>query len=329
MIKIMQGTQNIRKWIRLGIVAVLLTAADFLLPRSSFPTDGANSLKIALLPILDSLPYYAADANGYFDEYGIQVTAVPVASGLERDQLMQAGAIDAMLNEMTTTANFNRDKARVKIVMSARKADRSHPLFRILSAPGSGLRSPKNLTGAVIGISMNTIIEYVTDRLLAAEGLNPTEIIKKSVPVIPERYQLLLQGRIAAATLPDPLARSALEAGAGHVVDDSSHPQYSVSVLTFSTITLEAKPGVVRLFLKAWDRAVAKINTNPELFRALLLEKIRVPQNIQKIYQIPRFPRRHVPSAEQWDDIMDWMVTKGLLDSPLLYQPSITTDYLP
>jgi len=44
-----------------------------------------------------------------------------------------------------------------------------------------------------VGISKNTIIEYVTDRLLAAEGLNHQTIIKKSVPVIPERYQLELR----------------------------------------------------------------------------------------------------------------------------------------
>ncbi len=71
----------------------------------------------------------------------------------------------------------------------------------LLSAPGSGLRSASDLAGVPIGISKNTIIEYVTDRLLAAEGLDQKKITKKSVPVIPERYQLLLQGQLKAATL--------------------------------------------------------------------------------------------------------------------------------
>ena len=44
--------------------------------------------------------------KSYFVNLGIDVKAVPVASGLERDQLMQSGAIDGMLNEMITTANF-------------------------------------------------------------------------------------------------------------------------------------------------------------------------------------------------------------------------------
>jgi ABC-type nitrate/sulfonate/bicarbonate transport system substrate-binding protein len=54
------------------------------------------------------------------------------------------------------------------------------PLFRVLSAPDSRLTSTAGLAGVPIGISKNTIIEYVTDRLLTAEGLDSKAIVKKS-----------------------------------------------------------------------------------------------------------------------------------------------------
>ena len=312
-----------------GLLIVLMILAGS--PASLFAQEdqSANSLKVALLPILDTFPFHVAQAKGYFEQYGVAVSAVPVGSGLERDQLMQAGAIDGMLNEMATTANFNRERAQVQIIVSARKAYPHYPLFRLLSAPGSGLTSPKDLGGIPIGVSKNTIIEYVTDRLLAAAGLAPDQITKKSIPVIPERYQLLLQGQIKAATLPDPLAKSAIEAGAGSVIDDSAHPQYSVSVLSFSIHALKTKADAVRQFLKAWNQAVQDINANPESYRSLLLQKIRVPKNIQQTYRIPPFPHREVPSADQWADVMKWMVSKGLLKMPLPYKQSITTQYLP
>jgi len=321
----MRRKANTQGWILPGIFLMLIIATCFPLKLHAQPL----SLRIALLPILDAFPYYVAEAKGFFDKYGVNVKAVPVASGLERDQLMQSGAIDGMLNEMITTANFNRDRIQVKTVISARKAYPNYPLFRLLSAPGSGLRSASDLAGVPIGISKNTIIEYVTDRLLAAEGLDPQTINKKSVPVIPERYQLLLQGQLKAATLPDPLAKSAMEAGAGEVVDDASYPDYSVSVLSFSVNTLTNKPKAVRSFLIAWDRAAAAINADPESFRELLLKKIRVPKNVRKTFKIPPYPRSQVPDAEQWADVMNWMKAKGLLDSSLPYGDSITADYLP
>ena len=316
---------QLRKSLTSGFLIVLMILAGS--PANLFAQDAP--LKIALLPILDTFPFHVAQAKGYFEQHGVAVSAVPVGSGLERDQLMQAGAIDGMLNEMATTANFNRERAQVKIIVSARKAYPDYPLFRLLSAPGSGLTSPKDLRGIPIGVSKNTIIEYVTDRLLAAAGLAPDQITKKSVPVIPERYQLLLQGKLKAATLPDPLAKSALEAGAGSVIDDSAHPQYSVSVLSFSIQALNTKADAVRQFLKAWNQAVQDINANPESYRSLLLQKIRVPKNIQQTYRIPPFPHREVPSADQWADVMKWMVSKGLLKMPLPYKESITTQYLP
>ena len=325
----MKRTQQIRRSILLSFLIVLIIVAGFQSEINAQQGKKAESLKVALLPILDAFPFYVAASEGYFIDYGVDVKAVPVASGLERDQLMQSGAIDGMLNEMITTANFNRNRLQVKSVISARKAYPDYPLFRVLSAPGSSLSSTGGLAGIPIGVSKNTIIEYVTDRLLTAEGLDPNEIVKKSVPVIPERYQLLLQGQLKAATLPDPLAKSAIKAGAGEIVDDSAYPGYSVSVLSFNINALKNKAPAVRLFLKAWDRAAAAINKNPEAFHELLLKKIRVPKNIQKTYKIPPYPRREVPDAGQWTDVMNWMTDKGLLASALPYDDSITADYLP
>ncbi|MEE4263475.1 MAG: ABC transporter substrate-binding protein [Desulfobacteraceae bacterium] len=325
----MKGTKKIRNSLLLTLLLNLSVIAGFHPESKAQQNENAQTLKVALLPILDAFPFYVAESQGYFADYGVDVKAVPVASGLERDQLMQSGAIDGMLNEMITTANFNRNRIQVKSVISARKAYRDYPLFRLLSAPGVSFSATGDLAGVPIGVSKNTIIEYVTDRLLTAEGLEAKTIVKKSVPVIPERYQLLLQGQLKAATLPDPLAKSAMVKGAGEIVDDAAYPGYSVSVLSFNIDALKNKASAVRLFLKAWDRAAAAINQNPETFRGLLLKKIRVPKNVQQTYKIPPYPLREVPDAGQWADVMNWMTDKGLLESALSYDDSITAEYLP
>jgi NitT/TauT family transport system substrate-binding protein len=193
-----------RSWTALGLIVAMVVVLGPTALRAQ-NAKKKQSLKVALLPILDSLPYYVADASGFFADVGVKVKVIPVTSGVERDQLMQAGEIDGMLNEMTSTATFNREKVQVRIISSARTAYSDYPLFRVLAAPKSGITKPADLSGVPIGISVNTIIEYVTDRLLAESGLRPAQIVKKSVPVIPERYQLLLQGQLKAATLPDPL----------------------------------------------------------------------------------------------------------------------------
>jgi NitT/TauT family transport system substrate-binding protein len=324
----MRPFPEIPKKIPLWTFIGLALLASFTSPLKAEAGEQDKTLRVALLPILDVFPFYVAQAKGYFSQGGYTVTAVPVASGLERDQLMQAHEIDAMLNEMTTTATFNREGVQVKILSIARIPYAHFPMFRILAAPKSGIKSPAVLAGIPIGVSKNTIIEYVTDRLLRAKGLDQEKLVKESVPVIPERYQLLMQGRLKAAMLPDPQGKSALEAGALPVVDDSAYPHYSVSVLSFSVEALQRKADVIGHFLKSWNRAAAEVNADPEAYRPILLEKIRVPENIQRTYPIPPFPLKKVPEKAEWEDVMAWMVEKHLLDSPLPYEDSVTGAFL-
>ncbi len=303
-------------------------AAEPAAVRPAHPS-GAGPLRLALLPVLDVLPFFAAEEKGYFAEEGVPVESLPVSSALERDQLLQAGEADGFMGELAAAAFFNRDDVRLRVVMTARKAYADAPVFRILAAPGRTIGSPSDLAGVPVAISENTIIEYITDRLLEAEGLEPSRIVSQSVPSIPERFQLLMEGRIAAATLPDPLAQSAMAAGATAVVDDSSHPEFAVTILAFSTDALDRDPEAVRRFLRAWARGAADINRNPEAYRRLLLQKVRVPKNVQDTYAIPPFPIGEIPSAGQWDDVVSWLRGKGLLEGDSPYGRSVTAELLP
>ena len=216
----------------------------------------------------------------------------------------------------------------IKIVAVVRAADAAHPLFRILAAPGSTLQQPADLAGAPIGISRNTIIEYVTDRLLAHAGVSVETVRKQSVPSIPERYQLLLQGRLPAATLPDPLAQSAMAAGAVLLIDDRAIAGRSLSVLSFTNQTLAEKKSVIKRFLEAWNQAVQRVNRDPDTYQNLLLEKIRIPPNIRDSYRIPPFAYRRLPDRDQWQDVMAWMVNRRLLEGPVTFETSVATDLM-
>ncbi|MDJ0721042.1 MAG: ABC transporter substrate-binding protein [Desulfobacterales bacterium] len=305
----------------LGLSLCLLAGAPAL-------AAGPPPLRIALLPIIDSLPFYVAEEQKFFEAAGVQVKAVNVASAAARDQLMQSGQIDGMLNEIISSANFNRDRPQVVVVAVVRAARPGYPLFRLLAAPGSPHRDITDLAGVPIGISRHTVIEYVTDRLLQNAGLPPERIRKQSVPAIPERYQLLVQGHLAAAMLPDPLAMSAIEAGAVLVADDDAVADYSLSILTFALTAMEAKHDQIQGFITAWQLAAAAINAEPRAFRSLMLAKIRIPPNVRDSFRIPPFAHGRVPSADQWQDAMNWMQARELLAAPLPYSRSVTDRFI-
>lgn len=308
---------------------VCLFLVCFATPLASFARGDNAVLRLALLPIPDVLPVYVAIEKGYFTEVGVEVEALSVGSAIERDQLMQAGKVDGMINEISGAANFNRDKKQVQIVSVARSPIGDAPLFRVLAAPGSGISTVADLAGVPIGISKNTVIEYISTRLLTAAGLKEDEIVYKSIPVLPERLQLLLQGQIKAVTLPDPLGAAAIKAGATEVVSDIALSDVSASVVTFSTDAIQNKGEMVKNFMIAWFRAAEDLNQDPAAYEDLMLKKIRVPENIQGEYTIPPLPIKAVPTKAQWDDVMAWMLEKNLISIPLPYEGSVVSDFLP
>ncbi len=166
------------RWVR--VARVMLVAGWLLSVVNPVMAASPVTLKVALLPIFDTLPFYVADENGYFNARGVDITALPVGSAVERDQLIQAGAADGAVNEMISVINFNRERTTARVVGAARKSVTGAPLFRILAASDAGIQHPGDLAGVPIGVSMNTIIAYVTDRLLGEAGLSPSQIRMQS-----------------------------------------------------------------------------------------------------------------------------------------------------
>ncbi|KAF0104841.1 MAG: NitT/TauT family transport system substrate-binding protein [Chloroflexi bacterium] len=119
------------------VVQLLFMIIIFILAGCSPKPAEKTPLKVAVLPVLDSLPLYVAEKQGYFEQAGLQVELIPVGSAPERDQLMQSEQIDGMLNELVTTLYYNRDGSKVKIVRFARIATAEYPVFRILAAKDS------------------------------------------------------------------------------------------------------------------------------------------------------------------------------------------------
>lgn len=297
-------------------------------PAPASETD-IETLRMALLPIMDVLPFHVAQQNGYFDQVGVQVELVPVKSGQERDTLMQTGQVEGMLTDLISPIIFNQDEAQVKAVRTARRVYPDSPLFRLLAKPGSTVQSPTDLAGTEIGTAQNTVIEYITDRMMENAGVPPGQIVGQEVSAIPIRFELLINGEIPAATLPDPLASGAIAAGAVPVVDDTTVPELSQSILAFSTQALETKPEAVRRFLQAWEMAVAELNTKPDDYRDLLIKVGRVPESIQGTFRMPPFPEASVPSPEQLADVVTWALDKGVAQKDVPYDRMVDDSFLP
>jgi NitT/TauT family transport system substrate-binding protein len=234
-----------------------------------------------------------------------------------------------MVNDLVSTLLYNQDTTQIQVVSFARTATPEFPQFRILTAKDSGINALEDLKGVEIGISEGSVIEYTTDRLLEAEGFSDLDIATLAVPSIPVRMSLLDSGELMAANLPDPLASLAIQGGASVITDDTSHPEYGNSLISFRKSVIDSNPEAVRGFLTAIDKASQEINANPNKWDNLLTEQKLVPAPLIGSYQIPTFPIGSLPNQAQWEDVVEWGMAKGYISQNVSYDASVNGDYLP
>jgi NitT/TauT family transport system substrate-binding protein len=312
-----------------------LTLLGFLLILSACSPKAANNqspakpLRIAVLPIIDTLPMYVAQQEGLFVRHGVNVEFVPVASAPERDQLLAAGGADGTINETLAVMLFNREKPQMQVVRYALRPTEGNGHFFIIASPKSGIASIDELKGVDIGVSQGTVIEYVTDRLLQADGFTPQEIKTIAVPKISDRMALLASGELQAGVMPDPLAALVVSQGGKVVADDSKHPEYGFSVISFRKEVIDAQPEAIKSFLAAIEEATALVNADPAKYKNVLSEQKLVPAPLLDTYQPPVFPSAGVPTQSEWQDALSWLKEKGILTTDVSYQDSVNASLLP
>ncbi len=293
------------------------------------PQTATGTLKIAVLPIIDTLPMYVAQQEGLFTKHGVNVEFIPVASAPERDQLVAAGQVDGTINETLAVMLFNKENVQMQVVRYALRPTEGSGHFFILASAKSGISSVDGLKGVEIGVSQGTVIEYVTERLLQAEGFAPDEIKTIAVPKIPDRMALLASGELKAGVMPDPLASLVVSQGGVIIVDDSNHPEYGFSVISFRKHVVDRDPEAIKGFLAAIEEATVLLNVEPAKYKNVLSEQKLVPPPLLEAYQAPLFPSAGVPTIDEWKDAMNWLKEKGILTTDISYEESVNASFLP
>ena len=274
----------------------------------------AETLKMGILPVLDTLPLQVGVREGLFKAHGLDVELVPFQSAMERDTAMQSGRLDGYFGDLVATVLLIQRGVHMRIATVSWATSLGQPMFALLAAPGQDLAEGTLKTG----ISRATIIEYLLDsmrELPQAKDLLLDPVVVKKIPI---RLQMLLANQIGAALLPEPLATLAETKGAEVLVTDEELGM-PLTVLCLH----DSRKALIPAFLRAYDAAVKRINLNRNAYRPLMVETCRIPKALAEEFPVYAYPLPRLPSREEMDRVQKWMVVKNMLKQPLPYESMI------
>lgn len=278
-------------------------------------------ITIGLMPDTDSLPFIIAKEKGYFAEEGIEVNIQQYKSAMDRDSALQSGNLDGAVSDMLAVAFAKAGGFDVKVTSFT---DGS---YKLIASKDAGINNVKALAGKDVAVSRNTIIEYVTDQILAKEGMDSESINKVIIPQIPTRLEMLQNGKLAAATLPEPMASIAVSNGCTYVTG-SDELGINPGVIMFTAKTVDNKTAEIAAMYRAYNKAVDYLNnTSRDEYIDLVVEKGGFPPAAKEALKLPEYHKAALPKESDVTDCIKWLNNKGLVKEHFSYQ-DIVVDLL-
>lgn len=294
-------------------------------PNPAYPT-----IRIGLIPAIDSLPIRAACAQGLYAANQVNVVFVPFTSPVDRETAFKAGNIDAEIGDVIIAANLSKQDigTTVNVIF---ETNPKRAVFSVLASPQSSAASLTDLRGKAVAISENTIIDYLTDYLFAKQGLDKGkgDFSTQAIPDIPTRLGALRAGKVDAALLPEPLASAAISDSAKLVGSDKGTDLGAESVLIFNKQFAAKNPDAVSRFLAAYYKVTADINSNFDPYRKVMVAEKLINPTLASKFEPVTFASPRVPTAAEIKAVSDWAKKKGIISNDLDYAKIVDASFLP
>jgi putative hydroxymethylpyrimidine transport system substrate-binding protein len=320
-------------------VLVLLVAAGCGEKKDVLQPKGSKDLELLLdfFPNADHAGIYAAQADGYFEQAGLNVKIRKPSDPAAPIKQVAAGRVDLAISYEPEVLRA-RDKGLRVIAVGALV---NRPLTSIISLPRAHIRRPADLKGNKVGTAG---IDYQTaylQTILTQAGVNPATVKQRNVGF--NLNPALLTNKVDA-TLGGYWNYEGLQLQQQHrkpriiPVDKAGVPTYDELVLVANEDALDRDKDKIRAFIGAVSRGARALRRDPSQgIQGLLKANRDLDPKLQRAavsLTLPLFfPPKGKPFGYQdpgaWDEFTGWMRDNHLLTKTPSAKGAFTNELLP
>lgn len=275
------------------ILAMLVMVVSCLTTGCGYTETKAKdiSLKIGLMPAVDSAPILLAEKNGYFKDLGLNVELQIFNNAQDRQSALQTQSIDGAMTDLIAVA------ANVDGGFDIKATTMTNGVFPVLSKDGAEGKSKIKVGMMEVSVTNFLIDEWLGDKYT---------IEKVYINDIPARLAAIGSGQLDMGLFPEPVA-SMGELNGLHKTLYQGKEEFCPDVMVFTGKSLNEKEEAVRLFHQGYNKAVGEINKNPQEAKDILMEKIpNLKPEIKDKIILPEYTKVSLPDDQYIDKIIQW-----------------------
>jgi putative hydroxymethylpyrimidine transport system substrate-binding protein len=333
-----KGTTRMKLLVALACAAALVLAGcgekeDVLQPTGSKRVE----LMLDYFPNADHAGIYAAQANGDFEEAGLDVEIREPPDPAAPIKQVAAGRVDLAISYEPEVLRA-RDQGLAVVSVAALVQE---PLTSIISLPKAKIAEPADLKGKTVGTAGIDYQDAYLKAILSEAGVGPASVTVRNVGF--GFSPALITGKIDAAL-------GAFWNYEGQElklrgkrpriirIDEAGVPTYNELVLVANEDALERDGDKIRAFIGAVSRGTRDLRRDPDnAIDGLLDANPDLDPELQRASVKVTLPLFFAPEGKpfgwqdpaQWDEFSAWMKDNQLLENPPDPTGSYNNELLP
>lgn len=293
----------------IAIVIIVVAGGYFLMNNSS------DTVTIGYLPSDHDAALFVADAQGQYENEGINTRLVQFNNGGDLMTAMASGDVDVGYVGITPVLSSIEKGVPVKVISAAQTEGSG-----IVVAKDSGINSVSDLAGKKVATPGEASIQHMLLTYYLTQNGMSIKDLKVSAMKVPSMNDALRTGKIDAMITFEPYVTIAKENGAKELIDSSEIlPDHPCCVVVASDKFISDYPNETQKIVEIHKNATEFINNNTDEAAGLLPDNIVSDVEVEK-KALSGFPLISGLDDDFKKDVIDFMnleVDLGVLKEPI------------
>jgi len=280
--------------------------------------NGETVIRVGVMQVIDTAPFYLALSKGYFRDEGLTVKITPTKSGTDSLPLLAGDHIDIGFGNWATLFQAQANGTGDYRVLADGSQGGPHVQI-VATRPDSGIHSAEDLAGRTVSSNApNDIPLLALKAILQADGVDPGSV---KTPIVhhADTPAALAGKEVDAALQLEPFITIARrQSGTVPVVDlYGPGPAHDLPIAGYFALSTFAQqhPAAVGAFRRAIERGAADAHDVVAVHQILPTFVGGVTPDIAREVAIPVFPTS--VSRDRLQRVADLMLTYGQLKAKL------------
>lgn len=259
------------------------------------------------MPVHDCLPFYLAERLGIYARLGLDVRLKNYQAQLDIDTAIAKGHAEVAYSDLARGIMMQQDSVDVRAIASMNSE------LRLITARRGRIRKLEQLKEKMVAVARHSITDYWSDRLTDTASLARADIFRPQINNVRIRTDMLCNGTMDAAFLPEPYASETVLRGNNvNFTTKGLRPHLVVLLSTGAALKDPTRRDQITLLLQGYDQAVSLIGHEASVrdsLSSLVRSLCQAPDSLvdSLVLRLPRFEPLGTPERGDIEAVMTWL----------------------